>query len=49
MDPVNVDLTRGIVNVRTQMEGVIGLLRRKYSILSGILPIEPLCSRKTEL
>ena len=40
MDPVDVEGTRGIANVRIHVERIIGLLRRKYIILSGILPID---------
>lgn len=38
--------TRGIANVRIHVERVIGLLRRKYTILSGTLPIDYLICNK---
>ena len=37
LDPVEVEETRNIANVRIHVERIIGLLRRKYTILSGIL------------
>ena len=40
LDPVDVESTRGIENVRIHVERVIGLLRRKYTILEGTLPAE---------
>ena len=40
LDPVDVEKTRGIANVCIHVEGVIGLFCRKYSILSGIRPID---------
>ena len=39
LDPIHVEGTCGIANVRIQVERMIGLLSRKYSILPGILPI----------
>ena len=44
LDPVEVEETRSIANVRIHVERIIGLLRRKYTILSGILPIDFLIS-----
>ena len=44
LDPVNVEKTRRIANVCTHVERVIGLLCRKYSILSKIRPIDSLIS-----
>ena len=41
---MNVEKTRRIANVCIHVERVIGLLRRKYSILSGNWPIDFLIS-----
>lgn len=38
LDPVDVEQTRGIANVIIHVEPVIGLLRRKFTILEGTLP-----------
>ena len=44
LDPIDVEETRGISNVRIHVERVMGLLRRKYTILEGILPTDFLSS-----
>lgn len=46
LDPLDVERTQGIANVRIHVERVIGLLRQKYSILQGILPIDYLTCGK---
>ncbi|XP_044181730.1 uncharacterized protein LOC122962612 [Acropora millepora] len=38
VDPLDVEPSRGIASVRIHVERVVGLLRRKYTILEGPLP-----------
>ena len=40
LDPIHIEKTTGIANVRIHVERIIVLLRRKYTILGGILPID---------
>ena len=40
LDPMDVESTRAVADVRIHVERVISLLRRKYTILEGTLPTE---------
>lgn len=40
LHPIDVEHSRGIANVRIHVERVIGLLRRKYTVLKGTMPTD---------
>ena len=46
---MDVEKTRGIANVHSHVERVIGLLRCKYTILEGTLPTDFLNSANGEV
>ena len=48
LDPLDVERSRGIARVRIHVERVIGLLRRKYTILEGTLPTKFLSSTQSQ-
>ena len=48
MSALEIEETRTIANVRIHVERVIGLVRQKYTILQGTLPIDFLTKRNGE-
>ena len=48
LDPIDVENTRGIANVRIHGERVTGVLQNKYTILQGVMPTDFLHSNKEQ-
>ena len=49
MNAFEIESTRNIAHVRIHVERVIGLVRNKYTILSGILPLDYMQSSGSEI
>ena len=48
LDPITVEQTRKIANVRIHVERVIGNVRKKYSLLSSTVPVDFVTSDSNE-
>ena len=49
LSPLDIESTRKLASVQIQVERVIGVVRQKYTILSGTIPIEfVICSEGEE-